>query len=123
MPVVSLTLILLAVLLGAGAQLLLKAGVNTVGPFEFDTPGLLSAASRLALEPRLLGGIALYAASLLAWVLALSRVDVSIAYPMVSLGYVITVVAAWLWLGEAVNPLRLAGVGLIVLGVVVVARS
>jgi multidrug transporter EmrE-like cation transporter len=60
---------------------------------------------------------------MLAWLLALSRVPVSVAYPMLSLGYVITVLAAWLWFGEAVNAQRLGGVGLIVLGVFIVARS
>jgi drug/metabolite transporter (DMT)-like permease len=120
---VSLALVLLAVLLGAAAQLLLKAGTNVVGAFTFDAPNLTAAALRLVVEPRLLAGVALYGASLLIWIVALSRVEVSIAYPMVSLGYVITVLAAWWWLGEAVTPLRFAGVALIVLGVVLVARS
>jgi multidrug transporter EmrE-like cation transporter len=59
---------------------------------------------RLAVEPRVLAGVAAYAVSLIAWVLALSRVPVSVAYPMVSLGYVLTVLAAWWWLGESVTP-------------------
>lgn len=123
MTAVSLSLILTAVLLGAAAQLLLKAGTNAIGVFAFDAPGLASAGIRLAVDPRVLAGLAAYALSLVAWVLALSRVPVSVAYPMVSLGYVVTVLAAWWWLGEAVTPQRLAGVGLIVLGVFFVARS
>jgi len=123
MTVVSLALILMAVILGAAAQLMLKAGANAVGTFPFDPGTLAAAAFKLAVEPRVLAGVALYAASLVAWILALSRVEVSIAYPMVALGYVITVLAAWWWLGESVTPLRLAGVALIVLGVVVVAKS
>lgn len=119
----SLGLVLVAVFLGAAAQLLLKAGTNAVGAFSLDATSLAAAAARLAAEPRLAGGVALYGASLLVWIVALSRVDVSIAYPMVALGYVVTVLAAWWWLGESVTPLRLAGVGLIVLGVVLVARS
>jgi len=123
MTALSLALILCAVFLGAAAQLLLKAGANAVGQFAFDTSSLPSAMTRLAAEPRVLAGVVLYAASLVAWILALSRVEVSIAYPMVSLGYVITVLAAWWWLGETVTLLRLTGVALIVLGVVFVARS
>ena len=123
MTAVSLSLILAAVLLGAAAQVLLKAGTNAVGAFAFDAASLASAGIRLAAEPRVLAGIAVYAISLIAWVLALSRVPVSVAYPMVSLGYVITVLAAWWWLGESVTSPRLAGVGLIVLGVVLVAQS
>jgi multidrug transporter EmrE-like cation transporter len=123
MSAASLSLILTAVFLGAAAQLLLKAGTNAVGAFAFDAPGIASAGMRLAVEPRVLAGVAAYAVSLIAWVLALSRVPVSVAYPMVSLGYVLTVLAAWWWLGESVTPQRLVGVGLIVLGVLLVARS
>ena len=123
MTAVSLSLILAAVFLGAAGQLLLKAGTNAIGAFAFDAQGLAAAGMRLAVEPRVLAGVVAYAVSLLAWVLALSRVPVSIAYPMVSLGYVLTVLAAWWWLGESLTAQRLAGVGLIVIGVLLVARS
>jgi multidrug transporter EmrE-like cation transporter len=78
---------------------------------------------RLATEPHILGGIACYVVSVVVWILALSRVEVSIAYPLLSLGYVINAIAAWYWLGESVTPLRLLGIGIIVLGCFVVARS
>jgi multidrug transporter EmrE-like cation transporter len=55
--------------------------------------------------------------------MALSRVEVSIAYPMLSIGYVINAVAAWYLFGEAVTPMRMLGIGIIVVGVYVVARS
>src|SRR5207302_946714 len=58
-----------------------------------------------------------------AWIAALSRVPVSVAYPMLSIGYVVNAIAAWYLLGEAVTPMRLAGIGIIVLGVFIVARS
>jgi multidrug transporter EmrE-like cation transporter len=55
--------------------------------------------------------------------MALSRVEVSIAYPMLSIGYVVNALAA-LWLfGEAVSVTRMAGIGIIIVGVYVVARS
>jgi multidrug transporter EmrE-like cation transporter len=57
------------------------------------------------------------------WIMALSRVPVSIAYPMLSIGYVINAIVAYYWLGESVSLIRLVGIGIIVLGVVVVARS
>ena len=57
------------------------------------------------------------------WIVALSRVPVSVAYPMLSIGYVVNAIAAWYLLGEAVTPMRLAGIGIIVLGVFIVARS
>jgi multidrug transporter EmrE-like cation transporter len=78
---------------------------------------------RLAIEPHILGGLACYAISVVVWVVALSRVPVSIAYPMLSIGYVVNAIAAWQLLGESLPPLRLAGVGVIILGVFMVARS
>ena len=112
MTLVSFSLILVGVLLNAAAQLLLKAGTNAM-PL-----GL-----RLAIEPHILAGLACYVVSVVVWVVALSRVPVSIAYPMLSIGYVVNAIAAWYLLGEAVTPMRLVGIGIIVLGVFIVARS
>ena len=57
------------------------------------------------------------------WILALSRVEVSIAYPMLSLGYVVNAVAAYYLFGEDVNAMRMSGIFVIIVGVVLVARS
>jgi len=57
------------------------------------------------------------------WVVALSRVPVSIAYPMLSIGYVVNAIAAWALLGETVTTMRMAGIAVIVVGVFMVARS
>lgn len=112
MTLFSFSFILAGVLLNAAAQLLLKAGTNAA-PL-----GL-----RLAVEPHILGGLACYAVSVVVWVVALSRVPVSVAYPMLSIGYAVNAVAAWYLFGEALSPLRLAGIGVIILGVFLVARS
>ena len=64
-----------------------------------------------------------YVVSVAVWLVALSRVDVSIAYPMLSLGYVVNAFAAWWLFGEALGPARFAGIALILLGVFIVARS
>jgi multidrug transporter EmrE-like cation transporter len=108
----GLAYILAAVVLGTAAQLLLKAGTSAA-PLGLG----------LALEPRILGGIACYAVSLVVWILALARTEVSVAYPMVSLGFALNALLAWWLLGEAVTPQRLAGIAIIILGVAVVARS
>jgi len=112
MTLFSFSFILAGVLLNAAAQLLLKAGTNAM-PL-----GL-----RLALEPHILGGLACYVVSVVVWIVALSRVPVSIAYPMLSIGYVVNAIAAWALLGESVTPLRMAGIAVIVAGVFMVARS
>ena len=112
MTLASFSFLLAGVLLNAAAQLLLKAGTNAM-PLGLG----------LALEPHILGGLACYAISVVVWIVALSRVPVSIAYPMLSIGYVVNAIAAWQLLGESLSLLRLAGIGVIIAGVFMVARS
>jgi multidrug transporter EmrE-like cation transporter len=112
MTLFSFWFILAGVLLNAAAQLLLKAGTNAM-PLGLG----------LALEPHILAGLACYVVSVVVWIVALSRVPVSIAYPMLSIGYVVNAIAAWALLGEAVTPTRIAGIAIIVTGVFIVARS
>jgi len=120
---VSLSLIFAGVLLNALAQLLLKAGTNAVGEFEFTAANVLPVGMKLAFEPHIIGGVACYVVSLVVWIMGLSRVEVSVAYPMLSIGYLINAVAAWYLFGESVNALRLTGIGFIIVGVFLVARS
>jgi multidrug transporter EmrE-like cation transporter len=116
-------LILAGVLLNAFAQLLLKAGTRAVGQFEFAAANILPVGWKLGTNPYIAGGLACYVVSVVVWIMALSRVEVSIAYPMLSIGYVVNAVLA-LWLfGEAVSLTRLVGIGVIILGVFIVARS
>ncbi len=123
MTALSFALILTGVLLNAAAQLLLKAGTNTVGHFEFSLENALPMALRLGLEPHILGGLGCYVVSVVVWIMALSRVPVSVAYPMLSIGYVVNAVIAHFWMGEAVTTAKLAGIGFIIVGVFLVARS
>lgn len=119
----SFSLILTGVLLNAGAQLLLKAGTNAIGNFEFSRANLLPIGWRLATEPHIFGGLSCYVISVVVWIMALSRVEVSIAYPMLSIGYVVNAAAAYWLFGEAVSVTRLTGIGIIIIGVYIVARS
>ncbi|HYW04702.1 MAG TPA: SMR family transporter [Gammaproteobacteria bacterium] len=123
MNTVSFGLILIGVLLNATAQLLLKAGVGSVGEIALQWNGAVATGLKLAFEPHILGGLACYVISVVVWILALSRVDVSIAYPMLSIGYVVNALAAWALLGESMNLSKLVGIGIIILGVFVLARS
>jgi len=123
MTPLTFSLVLVGVLLNAVAQLLLKAGTNAVGRFEFSVGNVLPVGTKLAFQPYIAGGIACYVVSVVVWILALSRTEVSIAYPMLSIGYIVNAVAAWYLFGEAVTPMRLVGIGIIVVGVFLVARS
>jgi len=109
------------VLLNAGAQLLLKAGTNAIG--VIGTEDWARQFGRAALEPHIAAGLGCYVVSVAVWLVGLSRVPVSVAYPMLSLGYVLNAVAAHYLLGESVTFARWLGLGFIVVGVWLVARS
>lgn len=123
MTPLTFALVMAGVLLNAAAQLLLKAGTNRVGEFAFTPEGLVPAGLRLATSAPVLAGMACYAVSLVVWILALSRVPVSVAYPMLSVGYIVNAVAAWMLFGESLGAQKLVGIGFIVVGVFLVARS
>ena len=123
MNALSFSLLLTGVLLNAGAQLLLKAGTNAVGVFEFSRENIVPIGWKLATEPHIAGGLGCYVISVVVWIMALSRVEVSIAYPLLSIGYVVNAIAAWYLFGEAVTAMRLAGIGFIIVGVCLVVRS
>jgi multidrug transporter EmrE-like cation transporter len=119
----TFTLVMAGVLLNAAAQLLLKAGTNRVGEFAFAFDNLVPVGGRLASSPFILGGLACYVVSVVVWILALSRVPVSVAYPMLSVGYIVNAVAAWMLFGESLTAQKLVGIGFIIVGVFLVARS
>jgi multidrug transporter EmrE-like cation transporter len=120
---ITFALLMTGVLLNAAAQLLLKAGTNAVGQFEFSAQNILPVGMKLAFEPHIAGGLACYVVSVAVWIVGLSRVPVSIAYPMLSVGYIVNAVAAWYLFGESLTAQKLAGIGFIVCGVYLVARS
>ena len=123
MNAASWALIFTGVLLNAAAQLLLKAGTNAVGQFEFSAQNVVPVGMKLALEPHIAGGVACYVVSLVVWIMGLSRIEVSIAYPMLSIGYVLNAAAAWYLFGESLTAQKLLGIAFIVAGVFLVARS
>jgi multidrug transporter EmrE-like cation transporter len=120
---ITFGLLMTGVLLNAAAQLLLKAGTNAVGRFEFSAQNLLPVGIKLALEPHIVGGLACYVFSVAIWIVGLSRVPVSIAYPMLSVGYIVNAVAAWYLFGESLTAQKLVGIAFIICGVFLVARS
>jgi len=120
---VTFALLMTGVLLNAAAQLLLKAGTNAVGRFDFTAANILPVGMKLALEPHIAGGLACYVVSVAVWIVGLSRVPVSIAYPMLSVGYIVNAIAAWYLFGESITAQKLVGIAFIVCGVFLVARS
>lgn len=119
----SLAFLLSGVFLNAVAQLLLKAGTNALGVLSLTRDTWAGVLGRIAFEPHVVAGLACYVVSVLVWILGLSRVPVSIAYPMLSLGYVANAIAAYYLFGEAVTSMRWLGIGFIIAGVWIVAKS
>lgn len=115
--------IILTVILNAVSQLLMKSGMDRVGQAEFSSSKIVSLLYSAATNPLIVLGLLTMTISMGTHLMSLSRFDVSFAFPFISLAYVI--VAAWGYfvLGENVNAQRLAGIGIIVLGTVVLARS
>lgn len=123
MTAAAFGLVLTGVLLNAAAQLLLKAGTNRIGEFAFSWENLLPIGLKVVANGPILAGLACYVVSVVVWILALSRVPVSVAYPMLSIGYIVNAFAAWALFGESLAAQKLIGIGFIIIGVWLVARS
>ena len=111
------------VLLNAFAQLWLKAATRISGPLVASDATVMDRALKLLAVPSLWYALTAYGVSVIVWIVGLSRVPVSQAYPLLSLGYVLNIGLAWWLFGEVPNVQRIAGVAVIIVGVVLVARS
>ncbi|MGE5263333.1 MAG: EamA family transporter [Acidobacteriota bacterium] len=110
----AFTLLLTAILLGAGGQLLLKKGMRRYPGFQ------LQALFALARNPAIIGGFGLYGISTLLYLKVLASLSLSLAYPTVSLGYAIVVIMSRILFQERISRTRWAAVGMICLGVALV---
>ncbi len=119
----SLPLIFTGVFLNAIAQLALKQGMRQIGHFEFTPAVLWDMSWRIGTNPYVIFGLACYVVSVAVWLLALSRVDVGFAYPMLSVGYIVTAIAAYYAFGEALTPVRVGGIAVIMVGVYMISRT
>ncbi len=108
---------------GVSGQLVLKRGMSALGAQTLSGANVIDVALRMVLSPWVVGGIAIYVAGTFFWLMVLSRVDLSFAYPMTSLSYLLIVLSAWYFLGESISPLRIAGVMTIVAGVLLITQS
>ena len=117
MPLITWVFALVSILLSALAQLSMKIGMTHIRESQAAGADLVRA---IALSPHVIGGLALYGVGAFLWLAVLSRAPLSMAYPLVSLGFVFVSVLAWAVLGEILPPLRIAGIACILLGVAMV---
>ena len=107
-------LVFCCTLLGAAAQLLLKTGAN-----QLVHPNVLAMVTNLTL----LAGLSLYGVSTVLLVLALRDGELSLLYPVIALTYVWVTLLSLLVFHDRVNPIKLAGIAIIVVGVAVLGRG
>lgn len=119
----TLFIALLSICLSVAAQFLLKAGMSSAATkTALSDPLAPKTIITLAANPYLLAGFALYGLGAVVWLSVLARWEVSKAYPLVGLGFALTVLVG-VFAGEQVTPQRIGGVLLICAGVWVVSRT
>jgi multidrug transporter EmrE-like cation transporter len=117
----NIILILLSVLLNCAAQLLIRKGMLVEG--EVGMQNMLSHLGSMITNVWLWGAMICYALSILLWMSVLSKVEVSYAYPFLSVGYVVSAVAGYALFNENLSPIRIAGIIVICIGVILISRS
>lgn len=117
-------LILISVMLSALAQLMFKLGMSRNHIQHILTRRIsLETAWTVASNPEVIGGICLYVLSTTLWLLVLSKVNVSVAYPFAGLGFILIVIFGWLIFHEPVSISRITGTTFIALGIYLVSKS
>jgi multidrug transporter EmrE-like cation transporter len=109
--------------LNACAQIALRKTMLAVGGLPGSLDGVLAFAFTILTNSWFILGMTCYAVSISAWLIVLSKTEVSAAYPLLSIGYVITAIVGALFLGEHVTLARIAGIGLICGGLTLIAQS
>ena len=120
---VHLPLILFTVVTNGLAQILLKQGMLSLGPISLSGADLSRAIPAVALNPYVIGGMAMFVISMSSHLIVLSKVELSFAYPFLSLAYVLVTICSVYLFGDQVGPLRIAGIGLIIVGTVLISYS
>ena len=110
MNITTLSLVLICVLLNVGAQLALKQGVETMGAVVLNLPNFFPTIMKMITSYWIIIGGVIYVASVFVWLLVLNRIEVSKAYPLISIGYLLNAVAAYYLLGEHVTLMRVVGI-------------
>lgn len=114
-------LLFISISLAVTGQLLMKKGMMMFGAFPASQ--FLSKIIPMFLNPYVFFGFASFGLSSLFWLVVLSRMPLSLVYPMVSLAYVIVAFASIVFFKEHVSLIRWMGIVVIVLGVFLVSRS
>ena len=117
----NILLILISVLLNCAAQLCIRKGMLIIGEVEMSS--IVRSLGVMITNLWLWGAMISYAVSILLWIVVLSKVEVSFAYPFLSIGYVVAVLVGYYFFGESLSLIRVAGIIIICVGVYLISRS
>ena len=121
----GISVIFACVLLNVTAQVMLKHAMRgKTAHYGGDSPvDIVLGGVKLLLNPLVFGALALYAVGAMFWLFVLSRFDLSYAYPFGALSYVLITAASWMIFKEDIPAMRLAGIGCIMVGILILART
>lgn len=116
-------LILIGVLLNTAAQILLKKAMLIIGTIQINMTSILTMLPKICINLYVWSGMVCYVVSFLIWLVVLSRVEVSYAYPFLSIGYIFTAFIGYFFFGESMTLFKVTGIGVICLGVILLFQS
>ena len=117
-------IIVLSVLCSSVAQIALKKGMLQCDcSFEPQLSNVIPLISGLVINPFVVTGVILHVLALFTWLYVLKHVDVSYAYPFISMGFVIVLLLSYFLFNEAINLYRIAGIASIILGIILIGKS
>ncbi|QLU67390.1 EamA family transporter [Citrobacter freundii] len=123
MTLIVLLIALTSVSLNALAQVALRKTMLTIAPLPDAITGYLGFAIQLIMNPWFIAGMTCYVLSIGLWMTVLGKVEVSLAYPLSSVGFIITAAIGYFFLKEDINTMRLIGLLLICIGIIFISRS
>jgi drug/metabolite transporter (DMT)-like permease len=115
--------ILFTVLTNAAAQVLLKQGMISLGPLSFSAETAIARIFQIIFNPWVFAGLTMFVVSMASHLFVLSKVDLSFAYPFLSLAYVIVALIAWFLFKEDLGAYKMAGIAFICVGTILIAQG
>ncbi len=123
MRIKSIYLIFLSVLLIDSGQLILKYAIRQIGELSFQLDAIITTFFILFTTPLVLLALFMFAASSITWFIAISKADLSFAYPLLGMGYAIVAILSWLLFNDNMTSIRVIGLVFVFTGVFMMSRS
>ena len=119
-----LSIIIFAEIWGVTGQILYKKGVTRIGtPNLRNLHSCINFLKNTLTSPMIMTGLVSMTAGLVIWIAALAQAELSLVFPITSLQYIVTMVAAHYLLDEKINKFKLIGTFLVIIGIILVALS